>query len=191
MKKEKDIFLVEPGDTLLVIGNIGLKGTEILAKEGKMELLTRYSESFVKSAETLFDKSVSETEILKFTHDIPHRVVEKGGIFRALWDISVEYKIGFTADIFEIPVKQETIELCNYFDINPYEMLSGKCVLAVVTGGRGLINTLAEKGIKACIIGEVMEGNDKVIRHQDGALFLRPSKTDSIDSFINKRGILL
>lgn len=183
---EKKI-VIEPGTSLLVLGNIGLKGTKIMAYEGENKLSTRYNPDFIKKAALLYDEADGSEDLLKLLEDNPYKIVSEGGIFRALWDISVEYKIGFDVDIFDIPVRQETIELSNYFDVNPYEMVSEKCVLALVRGGRTIVNALKETEIPCAIIGEVTAGNDKIVRHQDGALHLRPAKRDSIESFMNRK----
>lgn len=179
---------IEPGTSILVLGNIGLKGTKLMATQGEAELLSRYDAGFIKKAALLYDEADESFDLLKLLEDNSYRIVGEGGIFRTLWDISTEYKIGFDVDIFDIPVRQETIELSNFFDINPYEMLSEKCVLAFVKGGRSIVNALKETEIACAVIGEVVPGNDKLIRHQDGALHLRPAKKDSIEKFKNRKG---
>ena len=174
---------IEPGTALLVLGYIGLKGTKVMAEAGKEKLLTRYNADFVKKASVLYDEADESFDLVKLLEHEPYKIVGEGGIFKALWDISGEYKIGFDVDIFDIPVRQETIELSNFFDVNPYEMLSEKCVLALVKGGRYMVNALKDTEISCSVIGEVTKGNDKLIRHQEGALHLRPAKTDSIEKF--------
>lgn len=176
--------VIKPHTALLVLGNIGLKGTEIMANKGKDKLLTRYNPDFVSKAAELFNEADEACDLVKLLDNEPYIFVEKGGIFKALWDISSEYKIGFDVDIFDIPVRQETIELSNFFDINPYEMVSEKCVLALVEGGRHMVNALKDTKVPCAVIGEVTEGNDKLIRHQEGALHLRPAKKDSIEKFL-------
>ena len=180
---EENKVIIEPGTSLLVLGNIGLKGTKIMATMGEKKLLSRYNPDFVKRAASLYDKADESEDLLKLLENNPYIIVGEGGIFKALWNIASEYKIGFDVDIFDIPVRQETIELSNFFDINPYEMVSEKCVLALVKGGRYMVNALRDTEIPCAIIGEVIVGNDKLIRHQDGALHLRPAKKDSIEKF--------
>ena len=47
--------------------------------------------------------------------------LSKGGIYKALWDIGEKCGTGLTVELKSIPIKQETVEICEVFDINPYE----------------------------------------------------------------------
>ena len=48
----------------------------------------------------------------------------EGGILRALWKMAEASRVGLRADLRKIPVRQETIEICERFDLNPYKLLS-------------------------------------------------------------------
>jgi len=183
MKKEFDII---EGAQLVVVGYIGLKGTKLLSEKRGDQLRQRYNADFVEAAASLYDDAPNTEQLRSFVQDLPFIEVEKGGIFRALWDISVQYRIGFDVDIFDIPVSQKTIELCNFYNVNPYGLLSEKCVLVITTASRTLIKRLEEENIRAAIIGEVTKNNDKMIAHQDGSLHLCPDKKDSIERVLRK-----
>ena len=34
--------------------------------------------------------------------------------------------VGLEIDLKKIPIRQETIEICEFFDLNPYKLLSGE-----------------------------------------------------------------
>lgn len=55
--------------------------------------------------------------------------LSQGGIFTALWEMAERAGVGLEVDLKRIPVKQETIELCEYFDINPYNLYSAGALL--------------------------------------------------------------
>lgn len=177
---------IDVGTSILVLGSIGLKGTMLMAKEGETQLLEHYNLDFIKAAIEAYENADEVCDLIRLLDECPYLEVNEGGIFKALWDISCKYLIGFDVDIFDIPVRQDTIEISNFFDINPYEMLSEKCLIALVRGGRSIVNALRDTSIPCAVIGEVTAGRDKLIRHQEGALHLRPAK-DSINNFFKNR----
>ena len=80
----------------------------------------------------------------------------------------------------KIPVRQETIEICEFYDLNPYEFLSGGALLMVTENGDALVEALMQEGISAAVIGMTTGGNDKIIRNQDETRYLEPTVPDEI-----------
>ena len=58
----------------------------------------------------------------------------------------------------KIPVAQETIEICELFDLNPYRLSSGECLLMAVENGGDAVKLLSEAGIPSAVIGKVEKG---------------------------------
>lgn len=87
----------------------------------------------------------------------------------------------WTGNRFEkIPVKQETIEICEFFELNPYELLSGGCLIMVTENGQALENLLIQEGIPGTVIGRTTDGNDRVICNEDEKRYLDRPKTDQM-----------
>lgn len=172
----------KPGMDILVTKWIGLEGTSILAKEKEKELLSRFSQKFVDTAKD-FDRLISVVPegLLAAEYGVAamHDVTE-GGIFGALWEIAESSKTGLEVELLKIPVKQETIEICEFFDVNPYGLISSGSMLMVAEDGNGLALELRKHGIEATIIGKVTAGNDRVLLNQDERRFLEPPKTDEL-----------
>ena len=82
-----------------------------------------------------------------------HSVAE-GGIFGALWEMAAGAGVGLEIDLKKIPVRQETIEICEYFEINPYETASGGCLLMVADKGYDLVRKLEKEHIPAQLIAK-------------------------------------
>ena len=62
------------------------------------------------------------------------REAGEGGIFAALWNMAEACNAGFTVDMKKLPILQETIEVCEALELNPYEIASGGCaVLGQIT----------------------------------------------------------
>lgn len=55
----------------------------------------------------------------------------QGGIFGALWDMAEASGIGLDIDLKKLPIRQDTIEISEFFDINPYKLLSGGSLIII------------------------------------------------------------
>ena len=106
--------------------------------------------------------------------------LSEGGIFAALWRLSVKSKRGFVVDLMEIPVLQETIEFANHYDIDPYRLRSGGSLLAVTGDADALIGKLWSSGIPAARIGELREDRDKILRNEDEIRYLDLPQPDEL-----------
>lgn len=161
---------------------IGLEGTMILAREKEKDLLTRYPLSLIKAAQG-FEKYLpilpEAATALKSGVCTMHDL-RNGGVFGGLWELSRSMGVGLSIDLKKIPVKQETIEICEFFDLNPYEFLSGGSLLIATADGEELVEKLMETGVFAAVIGRTTDSNDKIIRNEEEVRFLEPTKPDEI-----------
>ena len=172
----------KPGHDVVVSKWIGLEGTSIIAKEKEEELKKKLPAELIETAKG-FDAYISVVPDGKAAvsagvsamHD-----VTEGGIFGALWELAEASGVGLTIDLMKIPIRQETIEVCECFDINPYELISSGCMLMTAENGLDLVNSLKEQGIFASVIGKVTAGNDRVLMNGEEKRFLEPPKTDEL-----------
>ena len=104
--------------------------------------------------------------------------VREGGIFAALWEMAATANVGLSIDLKNIPIKQHTIEVCEYFNLNPYMLRSGGTLLLACANGARLVEQLKNAGVQAAVIGQTTAGNDRLIRYDDEARFLEPPKMD-------------
>ena len=171
-----------PGHDIIITKWIGLEGTSIIAKEKEAELLTRYPDDLVETARN-FDKYLSvvpEAAVaVKSGVSAMHDVTE-GGIFGALWEMAESSGVGLTIDLKKIPVRQETIEVCEFFGINPYELISSGSMLMASQDGNQLVQDLEKAGIPAVVVGKATAGNDRVLLNGEEQRFLEPPKTDEL-----------
>ena len=72
------------------------------------------------------------------------------------------------------------MEICNFFDINPYELLSGGALLAATKDPEKLVSDLAKEGIEAVIVGMCTDSKDRVLLNGESKRFLEIPKTDEI-----------
>lgn len=183
-KKGGDAFLnrAKAGDDIVVSKWIGLEGTAIVAAEKEDELSKKFPAKLVYDAKN-FDRLLSivpeAATAMKSGVSAMHDV-STGGIFSALWELAEGSGVGLEIDLKKIPVKQETIEICNLFDINPYEMLSGGCLIMVAEDGNRLSMDLMKEGIESTVIGKCTMGNDRVLYNGENKRYLETPKTDEI-----------
>ena len=112
--------------------------------------------------------------------------LSEGGIYAALWRLSVKTRRGLRVDMAAIPLLQETIELANYYDIDPYKMRSAGSLLAVTADADALVEALEGSGIPAVKIGELTEYHDKILINDDEVRYLDLPQTDELHRILDK-----
>ena len=80
--------------------------------------------------------------------------------------------VGLSADLRSVPIRQETIEICEIFDVNPYKLLSGGSILMGIHGGDAFVQQLRREGIMAAVIGQTDSGNDRLLYSGGNARYL-------------------
>lgn len=184
VKKEK--FLSVPkvtiGQDVVMTKWAGLEGTAIIAKEKESVLKAYYNEAFIDRAKALSEhlSVVKEGKIgsefgVSFMHD-----ATEGGIFGALWELAACARKGIQVELDLIPIKQETVEICEYYELNPYKLISSGSMLMVATDGQKLVEILLAEGIQAAVIGKITEGQEKVVVQEDSRRSLEPPKSDEL-----------
>lgn len=185
--KVKDGCLVStagarPGMDILVTKWIGIEGTTIIAKEKEAELLSRFSAPFIEKAKALdaYISVLSEAAVAVRSGVSAMHDVTEGGIFGALWEMAEASGVGLEIDVKKIPIRQETVEICEFFGLNPYQLISSGCMLMAAEDGNHLVRELEKAGIPAAVIGKATAGNDRVLLNEDERRFLEPPKTDEL-----------
>ena len=193
-KRRKDVTrngrtaeLIKPGQDVVISKWIGLEGTVRIAREHQKELLTRYPSGMIDEA-IAFEKFLSvipEAATAVKSGACGIHDVSQGGIFAALWEMAHGADVGLEIDLRKLPIRQETIEICEFFDLNPYELLSGGSLLMTAEDGNGLVLALEKEGIPAVVVGKTTDGNDRVLLNEEEKRFLEPPKADQICQLIN------
>lgn len=170
------------GMDIVMCGQTGIMGTVKLLKKHREGLLTRYSKTYLSDAEKLNDYMTIGNEVdiaigegICYSHDI-----STGGVYAALWEMADAADVGIDICHDSIPILQETIEICEYTDHNPYMIDGSGAVLFVTEHGSALSDRLYEAGYEASVIGHVTEGKDRTITHDDEKRFLTPPKYEEI-----------
>ena len=172
----------KPGQDIVITKWIGLEGTAILAKEREERLLKRFPRHMIDEAKT-YERMLSvipeAATAMKSNVSAMHDITE-GGVFGALWEMAESAGGGLTVDLKELPVKQATVEICNFFDINPYELMSSGSMLIVTDKGHDLVRELEKVHIHGAVVGKITDSNDRIVVNGEETRFLEPPKTDEL-----------
>ncbi len=100
-----------------------------------------------------------------------------GGVFAALWEMAECAGVGLDVDLRKIPVRQETIEICEFFDLNPYQLYGQGAWLIGVRNGEALADCLHAQGIPAVVIGRATDERQRILHNAGERRFLdRPAQ---------------
>lgn len=185
-KIKKDELLtamqMKPEQDIVISKWIGLEATAILAKEKEVELRTAFSEDFIRTAKE-FDRYLSVVPDARAAKEFGaaamHDITE-GGVFGALWEMASAAQVGLEIDLKKIPIRQETVEICEFFQVNPYLIMSSGSMMIAAADGPGLVRALKGAGIEAAVIGRTTTGNDRILRNGEEVSYLNRPQTDEL-----------
>ena len=163
-----------PGMDIVLTKWVGMEGASYLVSEREEELRTRYAQPFIDKAK--IDRQlmsvIPEAAVAKKFGGAAMHDVSEGGVFGALWELAEGAGVGLEIDLKKIPIRQETIEICEFFDHNPYKIVSAGCLLIVTEDGTGLVMELEKEDIPSVVIGKVTDSKDRVLLNEDEKRFL-------------------
>ena len=129
------------------IGKIGNLGTKIIIEEKFNELQKYFSIDFLKyslskienSLQNDFKNKLLDDKFIKDNNIIYYKKISKGGFLSSLYSICEEFKaedilknkedrilksntLGIEYNLLNTDILQSTIEISNFYDINPYRL---------------------------------------------------------------------
>ncbi len=193
--EEKRPGFLKPGQDLIVAGSIGLTGATAAARAGEKALRERFSASYAdrllsldREAESFMQKRL-EGEFFREAGVTEAEPAEDGGIMNSLWNLLEAHGLGCTIELRAIPIRQETVEVCEVFDLNPYRLSSGGCLLMAADNGLTALNALRKRGVEGAVIGKAEKGIARRILNGETETFLDRPKPDEIEKILNQREV--
>ena len=157
---------------------IGLEGTFRVMREKEEALAKRFVSTFLNQIKNLEPQIFSEKELLfakEFGVSAMHQITS-GGILAALWEMSESSNVGLEVDLKKMAIKQETVEVCEFCHLNPYQLTSVGSVLIFTDRGEELVSAFAEQGVQAAVLGKTTVDTARVILGGEEKRFLdRPA----------------
>jgi len=163
------------GPDLVMAGTCGAAGTTILAEDFHEKLSGHFPAAFLREAENVGKNLLTGCNLMQQLNEDHSRqlqiyafkAVAGGGVFAALWEMCEALDVGLEADIHKIPIRQETVEICECLNRNPYRLYGTGAMLLAVEDGEETAFLLREKGIPAGRIGKLTEGKGRYIHNRD------------------------
>lgn len=173
------------GQELVVAGFAGHSGSAAIAAMKRQELLQWFSEEYLDMAAVCREeKRLCQPEFWEQLGAAEWEPAGEGGILTAIWNLSGAYETGVAFSLRRIPVRQETIEICERFELNPYRLYSRGCYLLAADNGGQLVEALAAQQIPAQVIGLVKSGIAREMKVQDDWGYLERPQPDEIRKII-------
>lgn len=178
-----------PGQEIILTKWVGLEGTLRLLDEKREELERRFSGGFLEELRSLKGEIFvgREIEVIREAGIRGICPVAGGGILAALWDLALESGCGLEADLRALAIRQETVELCEYFRLNPYQLAGTGSLLIAADNGEALAETLRKTRVPAAVIGRLTQGRDKILRNGEEIRYLDRPAPEEILKIFEKR----
>ncbi|MCI5586053.1 MAG: AIR synthase-related protein [Lachnospiraceae bacterium] len=158
----------------------GLSGTAFLAKKNTDKLVKRLPAHLIHEAaafgemlSVLPEAAAAAGYGVSSMHD-----VSRGGVFTALWELAEGAGVGLEVDLKKIPIRQETVEICEILGVNPYELYGAGSLLIVCDKGNQLVGMLKQENIYAAVIGKTTADKAKVLWNQEEKRYLDRPRID-------------
>lgn len=182
LNKGESFIKIEGEPAILVTKWIALKGTALITRQKKEQLKDYFYNDMLKAADGFDELTDTKTELELIDRVNPPFAMEigDGGILAALWELGRCTGMGFEIDIRRVPVRQESIEICEYFGINPYELLSKGSFLIVTENHMKTCELFEKEGINITCIGHMTQDRNLHIKCQDRISCLNRPKPDSL-----------
>ena len=166
------------GMDIIMIGYAGLAGAIRLFFEHETEIRGHFSPSFtelfIKESEECISGVHEAEKQLESAGVTGIHAAGEGGIYAALWDFAGGYGCGLRVFHKDIPVRQDTIEICELYGEDPYMIYSEGCFLLASDRANMLARRLSSGGCPANVIGYFTDDNDRVIINGEDRRYLTP-----------------
>ncbi|WNY24289.1 Thiamine-monophosphate kinase [Methanimicrococcus hongohii] len=150
-----------PGDKIIMTKTAAIEGTAIIAFEKENELKKEFGDVFVKKAQS----EMSQISVIAegvtagdLGADVVHSMhdITEGGLYGALWEIAEAAKTGVIVYEENIPITEETKKICEFYNLNPYRLISSGSMVMTTPNPELVLEKLNEKNIPAAVVGEIV-----------------------------------
>lgn len=168
----------KPGQDIVLLKWIGLEGTFRAMREKEAELENRFVHTFLNQIRQMEAEmfSIKEIEIARMHGASAMHQITEGGILAALWEMAEASEVGLEVELKKMSIRQETVEVCEFCHLNPYQLTSAGSILIFTERGEELVQKYEEAGIEASLLGRTTADSARVILSGEEKRFLdRPS----------------
>lgn len=153
---------------IIMTGYAGQKETVLLVQRCREQLLSRLPEYLIEAAGGM-DRDCEPPESCL---PVSRVKITAGGVCAALWILGEKLCTGLCADLRLVPIRQETVEICEILDLDPYVLRSDGAWLIAVRDAEEVLRQCAWKGIPAAKIGETTPEDARILSCGDVTRYL-------------------
>lgn len=170
-------------------GFVGNLGTKYILEKNRVELLKHFSVSYIDKVLKDLKKSIDIGGLYPLL-DCPKIDIEpviKGGFLAALWKVCDRNNFGLKYSLSEVKLLQGTIEISNYYNINPYRLLTENSYIVILDEQISINDKIiygyynGDINMPFTKIGEIVEGKKRVRIDSETESFLIKDYKDEID----------
>ncbi len=183
-----------PGDKIILTKSAGIEGTAILATDREQELRRSLDATILQNAKNLYSKiSVVSDALTAFKTGGVHAMHDptEGGIANGIHELADASNIGVTIYESEIPVRLETLRICEFFKIDPLQLISSGALLISATPGseENIIQELQKQEIPGSVVGEVSSDAEerRLVKRTGEAVELPRPPSDHLWTALKRR----
>jgi len=169
--------MARPGNQVIITKGAAIEATGLFAVTFPQKVAAEYGEATARAAEEVFwQMSVVEDALTAASVGVREKGVTamhdatECGIWGGLAEIAQASGVGLAIEKNEIILQDAVEKVCRLFDIDPFTSISeGTLILTCQPEkGKEIIDRLAEKGIPASMVGEVLDAEQGTKYFQDG-----------------------
>jgi len=169
-----------PGDKIILTKSAGIEGTAILASDREDQLKNVLNPTVLQNAKEFYHQiSVVRDAITAFKTggvDAMHDPTE-GGVIGGVYEMAEASKLGVKIFEEKIPVQHETAEICEFFGVDPLQLISSGALLisAKPEFAEKIAERLEYERIPTSLVGEFLEDSEsRMIIRKGGVIRTLP-----------------
>ena len=167
---------------------IGLEGTFRAMREKEAELSKRFVPTFLSQIRQMESElfSADAIAVAKEHGASAMQQITSGGILATLWEMAEASDVGMEVELKQMAIRQETVEVCEFCHLNPYQLTSAGSVVIFTERGEELVERYEELGIQATLLGRTTADSARVILGGEEKRFLdRPAPDELLKIYDN------
>ena len=170
------------GQDIVLLKWIGLEGTFRAMYEKEAELSERFVPTFLNQIRQMEPElfSADAIAVAKKHGVVAMQQITSGGILATLWEMADASNVGLEVDLKKMTIRQETVEVCEFCHLNPYQLTSVGSVLIFTEDGEELVQKYEELGIQATLLGKTTADTARVILGGEEKRFLDKPAADEL-----------
>ncbi len=167
---------------IVMLGYAGMEGMLRILDEKEMELKQRFSGTFLKQIRGYEPYVFLQDGVRKAGKLGALKIIEsgEGGVFATIWNMALDMESGVELDFKKIQVLQETVEVCEQYRLNPYQLASAGTFFLIAEDGEQLAEALRQEHLPAVMVGRLTDNNDKILRNGEEIRYVDRPADDEI-----------